>query len=259
MLTAGINVGAENVETAILDCEKLLGHSIVRAGWDTISAVQKSFNEALLASDILKDDITSVGISSTESVQLGIPTVFINDLVCSAKGSVWSVPTTRTVVDIGAENSSVLNCDSTGGLLGYARSSRCAAGAGAFLEEMASLLELEIEDFVNLSLLSKKQVPISSNCVVFAESEVVSFLNEGINKEDIAQAISESVTSKAASLIQGINIEKDIIFIGGVAKHTGIVDSLGKKMGQNIMVPENPCIVTAVGAALIAGQNLKGI
>ena len=158
MLTAGINVGAENVETVILDHEKLLGHSVVRAGWDTISAVQKSFNEAILASGTPKGEITNVGISSTESIQLGIPTVSINDLVCSARGAVWSIPTARTVFDIGAENSSVFNCDSTGDLLSYARSSRCAAGAGVFLEEMASLLELEIEDFVKLSLLSKKQL-----------------------------------------------------------------------------------------------------
>ncbi len=255
MLTAGINIGAENLEVVILREEQLLGYSVIPAGWDANIALDKAFNEAIQRSNIKRGEIEKAGISATCDVNIGFPTVYFSDLICSSRGAVWAFPSARTVVDIGAENNSVLSCDATGKLLSSTKGSGCAAGTGAFLEEIASLLELRVEDLGQLSRLSKKQILMSSACVVFAESEVISMVHQGHTKEDIIQAVNDSVTNRTLSLFQVVGVKKDVVFIGGVARNIGIVNSLNKKLGLNVMVPEEPSIITAVGAALLAQQT----
>ena len=255
MLTAGINVGAKSVEVVILQNEQLLGYSIVQAGWDTQASTQKAFDEATKASDIGRNKIERVGITGADGIDMALPTVYISDLICSARGAVWVRPSARTVIDIGAEESRALSCDSTGKLMVYVRSDKCAAGVGAFLDEMASLLEVKVEDLGGLSRLSKNEIPLNIFCVIFAESDVISLVHEGASKEDIARAINDATASKAFALLQGIDVKEDVVFIGGVAKNIGVVDSLSKRLNLDIWVPEEPCIITAVGVALIAQQK----
>jgi predicted CoA-substrate-specific enzyme activase len=252
MLTVGINIGAENLEVSILRDEQLLGYSVVPAGWDANLVLEKAFDVAVQLSKIKREEIEKVGVSGPHKVNTELPAVYFSDLICSSRGVVWAFPSARTAVDIGAENNSVLSCDAAGKLLSSTKGSGCAAGTGAFLEEIASLLELKVEDLGQLSRLSKKQILMSSSCVVFAESEVISLVHQGYSKEDIIQAINDSVTSRTLSLFQVVGVKKDVVFIGGVAKNIGIVDSLSKKLGLNVLVPREPDIITAVGAALLA-------
>ena len=253
-LTSGINIGAENLEVVILKDEQLLGYSIAPAGWDANVALQKAFNEAIRQSNIKRGEIEKAGVSATSEVNIDLPVVYFSELICSSRGAVWAFPSARTVVDIGAENNSVLSCDADGKLISSTRGSGCAAGTGAFLEEIATLLELKVEDLGELSRQSRKQILMSSACVVFAESEVISLVHQGHSKEDIIQAVNDSVTNRTLSLFQVIGIKKDVVFIGGVAKNIGIVDSLNKKLGLEVLVPQEPGIITAVGAALLTRQ-----
>ncbi len=255
--TSGINIGAENLEVVILQDEQLLGYSIVPAGWDANIALQKALDEAVRQSKISSEDIKKVGVSATSDVNLNLPLAYFSELICSSRGAVWSFPSARTVIDIGAENNSVLSCDPDGRLVSSTKGTGCAAGTGAFLEEIATLLELKIEDLGELSRKSKKQVLMSSSCVVFAESEVISLVHQGYSKEDIVQAVNDSVTNRALSLFQVVGIKKDVVFIGGVAKNVGIVDSLNKKLGLSMLIPPEPGIITAVGAGLLAQRIIN--
>jgi benzoyl-CoA reductase subunit D len=121
---------------------------------------------------------------------------------------------------------------------------------------MATALEFEIEDLGPASLKSQQYIPINATCVVFAESEVVSLIHSQIPKEDIARGIHESIAIRITSMVQRVGIEQDIAFVGGVAMNVGVIDSLKKHLGANIIVPEHPKIVTAIGAAIIAQGEL---
>lgn len=255
MLIAGVNSGAKSMEVVVLRDEQLLGYSVVQSGWDTKAALQKTFDEAVQAAGIKANEIKKAGITGAEEIDVSLPSVYISDLVCSARGAVWARPSARTVVDIGAEESRVLSCDSAGKLLVYVRSDKCAAGVGAFLDEMASILEVKVEDLGELSRQSTKEIPMNIFCVVFAESDVISLIHEGASREDIARALNDATASKAFALLQGIDVKEDVVFIGGVAKNSGVVDLLSKKLKLDIWVPEEPSIITAVGAALLAQQN----
>jgi predicted CoA-substrate-specific enzyme activase len=252
MLSAGIDIGAENTKVAVIEGDHLLAYSVVPSGWDTQASLQNAFDEAVEKACLDPGKITHIGATGMGKESATQATVHTTESTCSARGAVWLFPGTRTVIDIGAEQSQAMVLDGEGRILQYVRNDQCAAGAGAFITEMASILELSAADISRASLLSKNKITLNSTCTIFAESEVISLINEGSHKDDIARAVCDAIAAKAASLLQELRIEKDILFIGGVARNPSIVDLLGQKLGLAVIVPEEPRIITAIGAALTA-------
>ena len=252
MLIAGIDIGAENTKVAVIEDDRLLAYSVVPSGWDTQASLQRAFNEAVEKAGVNPEAITNVGATGMGGKNIALATVYATDSTCSARGTLWLYPSARTVIDIGAEQSQAMTLDAKGTILQYVRNDQCAAGAGAFITAMASVLELRAADISQAALLSENKLTINSTCTIFAESEVISLINEGTHKNDIARAVCDAIAGKAASLLQELKIEKDIIFIGGVAGNAGIAGFLQNKIGLDIIVPEEPRIITAIGAALAA-------
>ena len=174
------------------------------------------------------------------------------EVTADAKGTTWLLPSVRTIIDIGAEEARGISCDASGRVLDFAKNDKCAAGAGAFVESMARALEIKVPQMIELSLKSTKDAPINATCAVFAESEVVSLIHSKIEKADIAHAVHDAIASRVSSMVRRIPIEKDVALIGGVAKNAAIVDAMKKHLGVEIIVPENPDYVSALGAALLA-------
>lgn len=254
MLSAGIDVGNENIKVAILKDSRLLAASTIPGSWDTKFSLMSVYTEALSNAEVDRSAIACIGATGIGRKSVAIATSYVTDSLCSARGALWLFPATRTVIDIGAEQSRVMTCNAIGQVLSYARNENCAAGGGAFIEEMASTLDLKVSEIGSLALRSTKLININSTCTVFAESEVISLLNEGVAKEDIASAVCNAIAGKIAALVQGITVEKEVVFIGGVAKNAGVVSSLSQKLNLNIMVATGLAEVTAVGAALIVQQ-----
>jgi (R)-2-hydroxyacyl-CoA dehydratese activating ATPase len=252
MIIAGIDIGAENTKVAVIKDDRLIGFSVVPGGSDTEASLHHAFNEAVEKAGVNPEEITCIGATGMGGKNTGWNAVYTTDSTCSARGALWLYPSARTVIDIGAEQSQAMTLDDKGNILQYVRNDQCAAGAGAFITEMASVLELKVEDLAHASLLSENRLMINSTCTIFAESEVISLINEGADKNDIARAVCEAIAGKAASLSQELKIEKEIIFIGGVACNVSIAGLLRDKIGLDIIVPEEPRIITAIGAALAA-------
>jgi predicted CoA-substrate-specific enzyme activase len=252
MLSAGIDVGAETTKAVVIEDRRVLAFSVVPSGWDTLASVRSAFDQALEKAGVEEKSITCIGTTGMGGKNTGLEALYFIDSTCSAKGAFWSFPGARTVIDIGAEQSQVMTLDGEGRIIQYVRNDQCAAGAGAFITEMASILELNIGDISQASLLSGNKITLNSTCTIFAESEVISLINEGHNKDDVARAVCDAIATKAASLLQELKIEKEIIFIGGVARNAIIADLLKSKIGQDIIVPEEPRVITAVGAARAA-------
>lgn len=134
----------------------------------------------------------------------------------------------------------------------FAKNDKCAAGSGAFVESMARALEIKVPEMIELSLKSTHDAPINATCAVFAESEVVSLIHSKVAKADIAHAVHDAIASRVSSMVRRLPIDKDVAFIGGVAKNAAVVDVMQKHLELDMVVPEEPEFVSALGAALSA-------
>ncbi len=197
--------------------------------------------------------ITAAGAGSEKAIP------FVDDevqeTVASAKGAVWLFPSARTVIDIGSEASKVIWCDDKGNIVDFARNEKCAAGAGAFVEAIARALEVKVDEMGPLSSQAQNEIQLNATCAIFAESEMVSLIHSGTPKADIARSIHDAITTRIAIMVRRVGVRDDVVIIGGLAKNSGVVDSLRRLLGRTILVPAEPQIVTALGAALLAAAN----
>lgn len=259
MITAGIDCGAKNTKVVILENGQVLARSLVLSGFDQRAAAEQAFNEALQKARLPQDNIETVIATGAGKREVMGPNLFAKDTItevgADAKGIVFLFPGARTVIDVGAEEARAIRVNDAGKVIDFATNEKCAAGAGAFTEAMARALEVELEEFGQLSLKSKAAVPMNAQCTVFAESEVVSLIHAKTPKEDIARAVHDAIADRVISMARRVGIEKEVALIGGVARNVGFVDSLKRDLGIELLVPEEPEFVTAFGAALAAKEG----
>lgn len=254
MLYAGIDIGSISTETVIIDQDKrIVAMDIRRTGALCKVAIAHSLDAVLKKAkkdfkDIVQLVATGYGRRNVEQ-----RTAEISEISCHAKAAHFLFPGTRTVIDIGGQDSKAIRLDASGEAVDFNMNDKCAAGTGRFLEVMAEALEIEIGELGQLSLQSKKQLTISSMCTVFAESEVVSLLAEGNAAEDIASGLHHAVADRASSLANKVKVADEITLSGGVAKNEGVIEAIKSKFqGFIVNVPQEPQILGALGAALIA-------
>jgi benzoyl-CoA reductase subunit D len=255
MIAAGVDVGARSTKVVLLGEGQILSRSRTLTGFDQKAAVRQALDEAskragMTADQVEKSVATGVGKRAAMSVSNRI-----TEVVADAEGARHLFPNARTVIDVGAEEARVIKCDQRGKVVDFSMNEKCAAGVGAFVEAMARALDLTIEDMGAVSLQSQKTIPLNSQCVVFAESEVVSLMHAKTDKQDIARAVHDAIASRIGCLVRSVGAEDQVVFVGGLARNVGLVDSFRRNMSVDLMIPNEPEFVGALGAALIA---LKG-
>jgi predicted CoA-substrate-specific enzyme activase len=179
----------------------------------------------------------------------------MSELSCHAKAAYFLFPDARTVIDIGGQDAKVMRLSNDGMLRNFAMNNKCAAGTGRFLDVMARVMEVKVDDLERLSAQSTQTVNISSTCTVFAESEVISQLANNTNICDIVKGIHRSVAGRVAGLAKGVGIEDAVIMSGGVARNGGVVAALEEELGKKIYVSPLAQYAGALGAALLAYQK----
>jgi len=251
MLTAGIDIGSKNIKVVILKDEKeILAMSSVPGGIDQKASAEEALKAALQKAKVKRGDlehIVSTGVGRKAAPYI---TGDVLEVVAAARGAHFLIPSARVVVDVGAEEGRAARCDNKGTVQDFAINEKCAAGSGNFVETMARALELSTEEFAELSLKSKAVVPMNAQCIIFAESEVISLLHAKTPEADIARAVHNGIAERVASMIRRVGIEKDLVLVGGVARNRGFVDALARNLGVEVTVPEDPEYVSALGAAL---------
>jgi benzoyl-CoA reductase subunit D len=252
MIVSGIDVGARTTKAVVLKDNELKAFSIIDTGIDMKKASEDAFDLALKKAAFSRSDVQRVIATGVGRTVVSYATDTISDVTADAKGGFWLFPEARTFIDVGAEEARAIRVDNTGKVIDFNKNEKCAAGAGTFAEAMARALETSIEEFGPLSLRSTKEVPVNATCVVFAESEVVSLIHEGSLKEDIANAIHEAMVTRIVAMVKRMQVEKEVALFGGVAKNTGVVKKLEAGLGVNLLIPKEPQIVGAIGAALLA-------
>lgn len=181
----------------------------------------------------------------------------VSEIRAYSIGAKYLYPNCRTVIDVGGQDSKVTLLTDSGEVQKFEMNDRCAAGTGKFLEVMANTLEVSISELGNLALTASKVILINSLCTVFAESEVVSLIARGEESNAIALALHQAVATRVAAMARRIGPKERIVFAGGAALNKCLHKLISEKLGVELIVPHEPQIVGALGAALLAKQIVK--
>ncbi|RJQ26765.1 MAG: 3-hydroxyacyl-ACP dehydratase [Peptococcaceae bacterium] len=246
MLRAGIDIGSRTVALVVLDGLKTVRTALVDTGFNPLGTAREM--AALVPPE--------VAIIATGYGRHAAGAEFARSVVTEIKAHALGVsrlfPEARTVLDIGGQDMKVILLDGRGGVNDFQMNDKCAAGTGKFLEVMAGALGYRsVEDLGRDSLQGKAIIKISSMCTVFAESEAVSLLHRGVARSDVGRALHVSVVERAFGLLQRVGYEAPLVFTGGVAMNPCIVTMLKEKIRGRVIIPENPQLVGALGAALV--------
>ena len=255
MVTAGIDCGAKNTKTIILQDGDIIGKGSVLTGFDQEKAIEVSMAQAVGAAGISREDIEKIGGTGSGSNSIKMADVLINDIKAMGKGAHYFFPNARTVVDVGAEDGRAAKLDEKGIPVDFAINEKCAAGAGAFIEAMARALSVTVEEMGPLALKSEKKIPMNAQCVIFAESEVVGLIHAKTNETDISKAVHDAMAGRIVSMIRQVGVHEDVVMIGGVARNPGLLELMKKELHvKNLFIPDVPEFGAAVGAAVVAAE-----
>lgn len=257
MYTLGVDVGSASSKAVILeDGKNVIATAVVQVG--TGSSGPKRILEMVYESSGLKrEDMAYVVVTGYGRFAFEGADKQVSEISCHAKGVFYLVPTARTIIDIGGQDAKAIRLDNRGGVKQFFMNDKCAAGTGRFLDVMARVLETTIDEMADLDARATDAASISSTCTVFAESEVISQLSKGVDKNSIIKGVHQSVASKACGLAYRGGLEDDVVMTGGVAKNAGVVRAISEELKRDVIVAPNPQTTGALGAALFAFEEVK--
>ncbi len=258
MQAVGIDVGSLNIKAVSLNGSGPWVSYRMPAGEGAEGSAKIALEEVLKqagggasASYIVATGVGGKAVTFSQS-QKAITT-------CLARGANRLFPTARMVIDLGAETSTVLKINERGRVTDWAGQDKCAAGTGMFLQAMAKLMQINLDEMATHSLKAQKAADISGTCAVFAESEVISHVHRvpPTPKEEIIAGIHASMVSRIMGLLKRVGIQKEVLVAGGVARNKGLIAILEKELGFKVLVPDEPELVAALGAAILAKENIE--
>lgn len=252
-LFAGIDSGSTTTNMVVLDAnETLLAFSIVRTGPRAQMGAQAALEDVCKQLNIKKEDFAAIVATGYGRNNIPFATDTRTEITCHARGAHFLNPAVRTIIDIGGQDSKIINLDETGHVTGFMMNDKCAAGTGRFLEMMARTLELDMAEMSRRGLTWDKELTISSMCTVFAESEVISLIADNHTDSDIIHGLNKSIAGKTAAMAARAKGQPPYMMTGGVARNRGVVQALEEKLGAKLLISENPDLCGALGAALFA-------
>jgi len=253
--TAGIDIGTAYSKGVIISNGNMLSACMLPSGRNFNAAAKKVMDKALDLAKLSPSDICSIGATGHGAKNVPFADEVISDLICAAKAVFLLFPSVVTIVDIGALSSRAMRLSENGSLAKFIFSGKCAGGSGKILQVIARVLDVKLSEVGTLSLKSKNRVEFNTGCAVFMESEAVSRVAEGASREDLLAGLHYALASQICSLAERVEMEKDYLLIGGGAQDQGLVKAVNDVTCKNFMVPDNPQLIAAFGAALIAEKN----
>ncbi len=257
---AGVDVGSTQTKAIIIDEDlRIVGRSLIDTGANVTIAAERAYELALADGDIHEE---KEGVGFIVGTGYGRYKVTFGDtqtteISCHGRGAVHMFPDTRTVLDMGGQDTKAIKVSPNGEILDFSMNDKCAAGTGRFLGGASAALEIPLDDLGPTALRSDKPVKISTTCTVFAESEILSWLGKGKKVEDILLGVHQSVAQRALGLLRRVGIEREVAFTGGVAKNIGMVKAIEDLLGFPVHVSEESHYMGALGAALFAMDHIK--
>ncbi len=250
---AGVDVGSTQTKAVIVD-EKgdIVGRALIDTGANVIQAAEQSFLEALASQNIDEEEVEYVVGTGYGRYRVTFGNTQVTEISCHGRGAVHLFPNTRTVVDMGGQDTKAISVSAEGEIVDFCMNDKCAAGTGRFLGAAAAALDIPLDDLGAVSLKSTKPIKISTTCTVFAESEVLAWLGKGKKIEDILWGVHKSIASRSAGLMRRVGINDEITFTGGVSRNIGMVKALEERLEKPLNISEDCHYMGALGAALFA-------
>ena len=257
MIVAGCDVGSLTAKAVIMEEGKILACEIILAGTKPALSAQTVMDKTLQKVGLSMENIAWCVGTGYGRKQIPFANGEESEIACHGRGAVWAAPAVRTIVDIGGQDAKAIKVDPSGNVIRYLYNDKCASGTGRFLEIMADALGIALDDLGELALNAMDPVTLSNQCVVFAETEIISLVNEGRNIADIIAGLHRALANRAASMVGSIVAEAEVAMTGGVAKNAGMFRALEAALGIPVRRIENPQLNGAVGAALLAQDAAK--
>jgi predicted CoA-substrate-specific enzyme activase len=252
----GIDIGSAFSKAVVMTEKKIISYQVIPSGGDYKLAAEEVTGKALGKAKLSLANISYTVATGYGAAKVSFAGEVVSDISAGGSGISYLFPSVRTVIDIGGQFTKAFKVDDGGKPTAFLLSEKCAAGSGRFLQIIARVLQVELKDIGKLSLSSKKKVDFNTGCAVFAESEAISRIAEGTSKEDILAGLHRTLAAKIETMVERLGIEPDCALIGGGAKDIGLVKSIEERLGRRLLVPEEPQIVAALGAALTAGEKV---
>jgi predicted CoA-substrate-specific enzyme activase len=264
---AGLDMGSVSIKAALISEKRLIASSLIASGGNYKDGAKKVMDDVLSHALIRQGarEGTSAGITMEQLSGLVITGLGaesapfsarqVSDISCQAKGCHCLFPTARTIIDIGGQFTKAVKITPQGRIADFLMSEKCATGSGRFLQVIARILHVNLDDIGPLSFESENPVEFSTNCAVFAESETISRIAEGAKAADILAGVHKAMASKVSMLVKRLKLEPDVVLTGGGGEDAGLVQAIGDILKIKILVPDQPRLTAAFGAACLAAED----
>ena len=255
---AGVDVGSTQTKAVVIDeARAIVGRSLTETGANVMRAADTAFQAALRDGGIAEEEVGFVVGTGYGRYKVTFGNTQVTEISCHARGAVHMFPKTRTVLDMGGQDTKAIRVHPSGEIVDFCMNDKCAAGTGRFLGAAAVALDLPLADLGPTALRGERAVKITTTCTVFAESEVLAWLGKGKKIEDILLGVHESIAARSIGLLRRVGIEPDVTFTGGVTRNAAMVATLNKRLGLTVNVGEEAHFMGALGAALFALDRLQ--
>ncbi len=256
---AGVDVGSTQTKAVIIDEQGgIVAHALTDTGANVIQAAERAYNQALAAAELSEVDVEYVIGTGYGRYRVTFGHDQITEISCHGRGAVHMFPRTRTVLDMGGQDTKAIRVSPSGEIDDFSMNDKCAAGTGRFLGAASAALQIPLDRLGPVALQFSRPVRISTTCTVFAESEVLSWLGKGKKVEDILWGVHQSIAVRSFALLRRVGVEAEVTFTGGVARNTAMVKAVEEKLGCAVNISEEAHFMGALGAALFALDRIKG-
>src|ERR1019366_3167020 len=250
---AGVDVGSTQTKAIVInEAKNIVGRALTDTGANVIRAAEQAFAEALRDANVREEEVEYVVGTGYGRYRVTFGNTQVTEISCHGRGAVHMFPGTRTVLDMGGQDTKAIRVRPSGEIVDFCMNDKCAAGTGRFLGGAASALDIPLDQLGPTALRAERPVRISTTCTVFAESEVLSWAGIGKKIEDILQGVHQSIAARSIGLLRRVGIEEEITFTGGVTRNIGMVEALQKGLGTKLNVSGDSHYIGALGAALFA-------
>jgi predicted CoA-substrate-specific enzyme activase len=255
---AGVDVGSTQTKAVVLDAgRRVRGRALITTGAHVSQAAERAFLAALEDGRLAREAVGYVIGTGYGRYKVSFGDSQVTEITCHARGAHFLFPGTRTVVDMGGQDTKAIKVGPAGEVLDFCMNDKCAAGTGRFMGAAAEVVGLSLDDIGPVSLRARAPVRLTSVCTVFVESDILSYVAQKKRVEDILAGVHRAVATRTVSLVRRVGIEDEVTFTGGVARNVGMVAALEQVLGRKLNVSPEAHFLGAIGAALFALERAE--
>ena len=255
---AGVDVGSTQTKAVIVDAARtIVARALIDTGANVTRAGEHAFVEACREAGLPREAVGYVVGTGYGRYKVTFGDAQITEITCHARGAHFHFPATRTVIDMGGQDTKAIKIAVDGSVVDFSMNDKCAAGTGRFLSAAADVTGVGLDEIGPLSLQAKNPVRLTSVCTVFVESDIMSYLAQKKTVEDILGGVHKAIASRTMSLVRRVGVEDEVTFAGGVSRNPGMVRALEIVLGRPINVSPDGHFMGALGAALFALERAE--